>query len=64
MDGSQVLPGFNDFDSHSVFEEYERYILKPDALNFVIEFDTDTAVASTELPVTTLKELLKIKVRQ
>ena len=59
MDGSRVLPGFEDFDKANVYKRSEDYIVKADALNFVIEYDSDKALAALALDTTSVEELLR-----
>lgn len=63
MDGSRTFPNFEDFDEHGVFSRLEASILSADALNFLIEFDTDTAVAGTDLNASAVRDLLNTEVR-
>lgn len=62
MDHSRNLPNFADFDEKIVSEKVEQYILSPDALNLVIEFDTDRAIAASNNSTGSIQELLKAEV--
>lgn len=59
MDGSGVLPYFEDFDKADVCKAGEEYILKADALNFAIEFDSDKALLALELNTASVQQLLQ-----
>lgn len=62
MAGFSDLPIFEDFDDEAVYRKGENYIFQPDALNFVIEFDSDKAIAGLKLSATFVQELIKNKV--
>lgn len=62
MDGSGTFPGFEDFDNPQVYTRVEASICSADALNFVIEFDTDTAFAATDLSASSIEDILKVEV--
>ena len=59
MEGACSLPHFEDIDDIGVYGKDESHILRADALNFVIEFNADKAVAATELPEVSLKEVIQ-----
>ena len=62
MDGSRTLPKFENFDDQYVYSRDEIHVLSADSLNFVIEFDTDTAVAALDLSASSIQELLGVEV--
>jgi len=62
MDGSRTLPSFDDFDNPQVYSSVQASICSADALNFVIEFDTDTALAATDLSARSMENLLNVEV--
>jgi len=62
MDSSRTLPGFDDFDNPQVYSRVQASIRSADALNFVIEFDTDTALAATDLSAGSMENLLNVEV--
>lgn len=59
MDGSRVLPNFKDFDKPDVYKDGEKYILRANALNFVLEFDSDEALYASGLNTDSVKSLLQ-----
>ncbi|KAL8822553.1 MAG: hypothetical protein Q9191_006710 [Dirinaria sp. TL-2023a] len=61
MAGFSDLPVFEDFDDEAVYKKGEHYLFQPDALNFVIEFDSDKAIAGLKLSATSVQELIKNK---
>ena len=63
MDGSQPTLKFEDFDDGDVFSRVEASIYHADTLNFVIDFDVDTAVAATNLSSDSVSKLLTVEVR-
>ena len=61
MNGSGILPGFEDLDKADVYKKSEDYIAKEDALNFAVEYDSDQALVALELDATAVKGLLQAK---
>ena len=62
MAGFSDLPIFEDFDDEIVYKKGEHYIFEADALNFVIEFDSDKAIAALKLSATSVQDLINAKV--
>ena len=61
MDGSRTLPGFENFDDPNVYHRGAKHILKANALNFVLEFDSDKALLASDLDSESIAELLRSK---
>lgn len=59
MDGSRVLPGFEDFDDRNVYNIGKDYILKANALSFALEFDSDKALFASNLDRDAIGQLLQ-----
>lgn len=54
-----ILPRFENFDDSDVYSKVEVSILSADALNFVIEFDSNTAAAAIDVSTGSIRDLLK-----
>jgi hypothetical protein len=63
MEVDRNPPGFENFDDPDVYQRSEEYLLKADALNFAIIFDSDEAIAAVELTAASFDALLGTKVR-
>lgn len=63
MEDPRNPPGFENFDDPEVYQRSEEYLLKADALNFAIIFDSDEAIVSMELNAAPFDALLGTKVR-
>ena len=61
MDGTRVLPGFEDLDKADVYKKSEDYIAKEDALNFAVEYDSNQALVALDLGTTAVNDLLKVE---
>ena len=59
MDGSRILPGFENFDEPNVYHRGAKHILKANALNFVLEFDSNKALFASDLGSESITELLE-----
>ncbi|KAL8793541.1 MAG: hypothetical protein Q9195_003914 [Heterodermia aff. obscurata] len=59
MDGSRTLLGFENFDDPNVYHRGAKHILKANALNFVLEFDSDKALLASDLKSDSIAELLQ-----
>ncbi|MCJ1226031.1 hypothetical protein MMC12_002680 [Toensbergia leucococca] len=58
---SQFLPKFDDFDERTVYESYEKAVVNPDTLNFIIDFDSKTARAARNIDHQYVANLLLAK---
>ena len=61
MDASHVPTGFEDFDDPETYRKCEEHILKADALNFILEFDSDTAHIALDKDSKAMQELLHLE---
>ena len=55
---------FEDFDHADVLKKFEESILRPDSLNFALDFDDSRASGARDLNAEQLKQLLTSKVRE
>lgn len=59
MDDSHARLGFENFDDPNVYHRGAKHVLKANALNFVLEFDSDKALLASDLGSEPITELLQ-----
>ena len=62
MPGIRTSDGFENFDDPSIYAKYEKAVLHADTLNFVVDFESETASSALNVDLQFMKKVLSTQV--
>ena len=63
MSGSRSAHSFENFDDPLVYAKHEAAVLQADTFNFVIDFDSETALSTLNIDLQSMESILSTQVR-